>query len=75
MEETLSRGSPMEETLSRGSPMEETLSRGSPMEETLSRIIMAYCMDKQRSSSIPVTKVVMNVDSSAFTWFYVCSGI
>jgi len=40
----------------------KTYIRGSPMEETVSCIIMAYCMDKQRSSSIPVTTVVMEVD-------------
>jgi len=55
--------------------MVKNYSRGSPMEETLSCIIMAYCMDKQRSSSIPVTTVVMNGDFSAFTWFYVFSDI
>jgi hypothetical protein len=43
-------------------------SRGSSMEET-SCFIMAYCMDKQRSGFIPLTKVVMNVDFSTLLGF------
>jgi len=45
------------------------------VEGTLFYIIIAYYMNKQRSNSISLTTLVMNVDFSAFTWFYVCSSI